>query len=334
MATAYANAQLRLAEDPTDAGAAKMVEVLGPLVANKSAATFKNPQGIAADNNATKVVVAAGNNATQQGIASANIDSREKLAQAENAIRQDLGQRGFTQSEINARIAADSRVNAAKAAFTGKIYETAADKNDKLNQDLASVDLLDQKVDAYKKSFLGAGPVVGSGLATTARAIFGDTSGKELAAAGSIAMGGAIEKMRGLGAMSENEYKAAIAELPQPNDPAEVLDTKMDFIKNLRRWSAARNSLFLQRIEAGDSPIQAHKAVRLAIPLMLPNGKIADPEVVVSAPSSNPSAAAPASGGSGIRSFASEAEATAAAGRGELKPGDKITIGGVSGTWQ
>lgn len=36
----------------------------------------------------------------------------------------------------------------------------------------------------------------------------------------------------------------------------------------------------------------------------------------------------------GTRQFASEAEASAAEARGEIKPGDRIVIGGVSGTWQ
>ena len=38
--------------------------------------------------------------------------------------------------------------------------------------------------------------------------------------------------------------------------------------------------------------------------------------------------------GGGNTSFATEAEAEAAAARGELNPGDRVTIGGVSGTWQ
>lgn len=38
--------------------------------------------------------------------------------------------------------------------------------------------------------------------------------------------------------------------------------------------------------------------------------------------------------GAGPRGYPSEAEAAAAAQRGEIQPGDKITVGGVSGTWQ
>jgi hypothetical protein len=42
----------------------------------------------------------------------------------------------------------------------------------------------------------------------------------------------------------------------------------------------------------------------------------------------------PAAGPGGVASFASEAEAAAAAAAGKIKPGDRITVNGRSGTWQ
>jgi hypothetical protein len=274
MATALANARLRLSEDPNDAAAQQLVATLEPMVLKKSAVSAADPAGVIQAGLERNALT----NTTRETIAGANreaLDTRSEL------------QRG--QSQTNAQITADSRVNAARAQFAGKIYETAAQKNEKVQTDILALKALDQKVDAYKNSALGSGIFVGSGPALAVRSVFGDNTGKELAAATALSMGSAVETMRGLGAMSEREFNAAMAQLPLPNDPAEVLDTKMGYIRSVRQWMAARNNAFLERIEAGDSPMKAHEFVRKSLPMVLPDGNIADPVVIAAPPADAPS---------------------------------------------
>lgn len=273
LATNLANAKLRLAEDPNDAAAAQLIAVLEPMAVKKSASSMANPQG-AIDAGVQRT---ADTNATRVATTDANITSREGMAERALAQGADLKREGFTNAQDVAKIGAQGRIDAARAQFTGKVYESAAQKNEKVNEELAALKVLDQKVDAYKNSALGSGVVVGSAPAIAVRSIFGDNTGKDLAAATALSMRSAVETMRGLGAMSEKEFTAAMSQLPTTSDPAPALQTKMDYLNIVRPWIAARNTLFLERLEAGDSPMKAHEAVRKALPLVGPDGSIVDP---------------------------------------------------------
>lgn len=77
--------------------------------------------------------------------------------------------------------------------------------------------------------------------------------------------------------------------------------------------------LYAKALTALGSPAAAKKATEEGMAYLYPNGAAGG-------------GAAPAAGGS--MSFASEAEATAAAAAGKIKPGDRITIGGRAGTWR
>lgn len=273
LAQSLANARLRYAEDPNDAAAAQLIAVLEPMAVKKSAASMANPQG-AIDAGLQK---ATETNATRVATNDANITSREGMAERALSQGADLKREGFTNAQDVAKIGAQGRIDAARAQFTGKVYESAAQKNEKVNEELAALKVLDQKVDAYKNSALGSGVVVGSAPAIAVRSIFGDNTGKDLAAATALSMRSAVETMRGLGAMSEKEFTAAMSQLPTTSDPAPALQTKMDYLNIVRPWIAARNTLFLERLEAGDSPMKAHEAVRKALPLVGPDGNIVDP---------------------------------------------------------
>lgn len=104
----------------------------------------------------------------------------------------------------------------------------------------------------------------------------------------------ALTRVPGVGAMSDYETRLDQAKFPSRTDYESVTDDNITQLDNM-----------LTAIESGYRTL-------------LEGGEI------------QPSEAAQ----SGQKSFATEAEASAAAQRGEIKPGDRITVGGVSGTWQ
>lgn len=344
LARALADAELRVAEDPNDAAAAQLVAVLRPMAMKKSAASMADPKAAidqraaaVADTNATRLVLGAEGNATKEAIAAANLEAAEKRAAAQNALRAQLHAEGLSQSEINARIAANSRVEAAKAANVNKAYQAAAEQNQQLHTALSSLALLENKADQYLASSLGSGPVVGSTPGLFVRAIFGDTAGQELKAAIGQEMTNAVKTVQGLGAMSNIEFNAVMEQLPRTTDQGPAMVTKLEFLKAIRPWLAARSDLYLNELEKGTSPVAAYQKVRAAFPVPpVPGAAALSPAVtplpaapsMVTAPPAAP--VAPAAG----RSFGSVAEAEAAFSRGELQVGDKITIGGVPGTWK
>lgn len=286
LATSLAGAKLRLAEDPTDALAAQLVAALEPIVLAKSAVSAKNPQGaidagvakteatlatregIAADTNQVRRDVATAGNETRTGIADANRATKETLTAEQLALKESLAKQGFSQSEINARINAQGRVDASKALASNKIYESQFQKNESIREQVAALGAIAQEADAYKASLLGSGPIVGSGPGLFVRGLFGDDTGRKLAASTAQAMRTAVESIRGLGAMSDTEFKAVMAQLPTTTDLPGAIETKMDFMNAVRPWLLARSDLFLSEMaKPGSSPMAAHETVRAAFPM-------------------------------------------------------------------
>jgi hypothetical protein len=337
LASALAAAKQRLAEDPNDAAAAQLVSVLEPMAIKKSAASMADPRAVmeagltkAADANAVRSAIATDRNVTQTSIAEQNRASAEARAAAELIAREKIAEAARTQSQTNTEIAARGRVDASRAAYTGKIYETAAQKNEKVKEELAALRVLDATAQEYMDSTLGAGVFVGSSPMIALRSIVGDDTGKNFVAATAMSMKSAVETMRGLGAMSEREFEAAMSQLPKTNEPESAIRLKLDYLNLIRPWMAARNDMFLDRVANGASPMQAHELVRRALPM----------PVMGSTSSSEPSGTpaqqnlpAPATATPSIVEFQTAAEADAAGAAGTIKPGQRIRVGGQTGTW-
>jgi hypothetical protein len=267
LATALANAQLRLQEDPNDAQAALIVSSLKPIADRKGMAPIEAQNQRAADVNATRIATTADTNETRRGIADANLASAEARAAAANALRADLHAKGLSQSEVNTRLAAEGRIEAARAANTNKAYIQAAEQNQQLHSALSSLALLENKADQYLATSMGSGPIVGSDPALWVRAVFGDTAGQELKAAIGQEMTNAVKTVQGLGAMSNIEFGAVMDQLPKTTDQGPAMVTKLQYLKAVRPWLAARSDLFLSEIEKGTPAMSAYEKVRAAFPV-------------------------------------------------------------------
>ncbi len=280
LAQALSAAKTRLAEDPMDAQAAQLVQILEPIAARKGMAPVEAQNQRAIDANATRIATTAGTNVTREGIATADREvDREKLAQDA-----ELRREGFSTSENVAKIGAEGRIQAAKAAQINKVYQTAAEQNQQIQSALGSLALLEKKADQYLASSLGAGPLVGSGPALFVRSVFGDPSGQELKAALGQEMTNAVKTVQGLGAMSNIEFGAVMDQLPKTTDVGPAMETKLAYLKVLRPWLAARSNLYMSELENGNSPVEAYQKVRTAFPVPPVMGAVEMSPVMQAAP--------------------------------------------------
>lgn len=259
LASALANAKIRLAEDPNDAAAAQLISVLEPMALKKSAASMADPRA-AIDAGVQKT---ADTNQTRRDITGQQIASQQTIA-AQNA---DVRREGFTNAQDVARIGAQGRVDAARATNLNKAYQTAAEQNQQIQTALGSLALLEDKADQYLASSLGSGPVVGSAPALFLRGAFGDTTGQELKAAIGQEMTNAVRTVQGLGAMSNIEFGAVMEQLPKPTDQGTAIIAKLEYLKAIRPWLSARSNLYMSELERGVSPVEAYQKVRTAFPV-------------------------------------------------------------------
>ncbi len=292
LANALAGAQLRLAEDPNDAQAAQLISVLGPIALKKSAVSASNPQG-AIDAGIQKT---ADTNAARLEAAKAKIAADATLSAEERALKLQLAEMGIkSRSEISKETNA-ARIESARASMLGrsanKAYDEALKQNAKVQEELVALDQLEEAGKAFIASKIGSGVVAGSAPMIFARSIFGDDTGKNFQAAISQSMRSAVETMRGLGAMSEKEFNAAMKQLPAPDEPDSAILAKLEYMKHVRTWVAARNNLYLDELAKGSSQMQAGEAVRRALPMPV-MGKVDDdaPPAVTRTPAPAPAQA-------------------------------------------
>jgi len=312
LANALAGAQLRLAEDPNDAQAAQLISVLGPIALKKSAVSAANPQGVidagvqkTADTIAAGAANTAANNAARLAQTKAKIEADTTLSAEERALKLRLAEMGIQSRHEISRETNAARIEQARASSLGrsanKAYDEALKQNAKVQEELVALDQLEEAGKAFIASKIGSGVVAGSAPMIFARSFFfGDDTGKNFQAAISQSMRSAVETMRGLGAMSEKEFNAAMDQLPSPDEPDSAILAKLEYMKHVRTWVAARNNLYLDELSKGSSQMQAGDAVRRALPMPV-MGKVDDdaPASVTRTP-----APAPAQAGSAAQASA------------------------------
>lgn len=202
--------------------------------------------------------------------------SADRVARIDTSTADRAARMDTADADRDARIAMSNaqnkaRVDAARQSQLGrqaiKAYDEGLKMNEKVHEELVALARLEEAANAFTGSALGSGVVVGSAPVVAVRSWFGDDTGKNLQAAIAQSMKSAVETMRGLGAMSQQEFAAAMNQLPKTNEPDTAINQKLEFLGRVRRWIAARNDMYLDELAAGKSQMQAGEAVRKALPM-------------------------------------------------------------------
>ena len=222
--------------------------------------------------------------------------------------------------------------NAASSPFTGRINAEIASKNrmEALNDVAASAESTNAMqaniqnakaaVEQYNKDAILPNAVRGKlGFLPSVQAVN---------AAKSQFVSDIMGKLRGAGRVTQQEVQYASAAYPDPSQAESVQNHNIEYLTQLSDTIAKRRAYEYNAIKDGllpsDAKIAAIDKFRIAPP----------PAAGASATPVSTAAPAATATNATIPEFGSEQEAEAAAKAGTLTTGQKVKIGGVTGTWQ
>lgn len=219
----------------------------------------------------------------------------------------------------------DSRPFISKDA-TKAIEDTQAEIQTLSNRKL-ELENISNAAENFITSGLGAGRVAGP-----LQKFLGLAPAQKFVGSVKNALQTALQPLRGTGRVSNTEFNQALDALPTIDDQPDTIRAKMSYLNLATDWALTRQQAYLDALGSGLNRYQAFQKAQRETPIPEAPNFYANPPTSLTT-GTTPTAAsttAPAV----IPEFSTEKDAEAAAAAGTLQKGQKIKIGGVSGTWQ